>query len=149
MSTLAFRNLDVAPSDPVESWPYEGIVAAIERGSLSDWQRLAAAVRASPWGAVARAIEAYAGYGNERAVADLLMRAVSDARKAARRWEEQECARRVQQAIARSGLTARSFARECGTSAARLSTYATGKVQPSAAMLIRIERLAAAVRLGP
>lgn len=145
MSTLAFRNLDAAPSDPVESWPYEGIVAAIERGSLSDWQRLAAAIRASPWGSVARAIEAYAGYGDERAVADLLIRAISDAREAARRGEEQECARRVQQAIARSGHSARLFARECGTSAARMSTYVTGKVQPSAAMLIRIERLATAL----
>ena len=45
-------------------------------------------------------------------------------------------------AITRSGLTAAQFADLVGTSASRLSTDATGRVTPSAAMLVRIERLA-------
>ncbi|MDR1151363.1 MAG: helix-turn-helix domain-containing protein [Bifidobacteriaceae bacterium] len=45
-------------------------------------------------------------------------------------------------AIALSGLTAREFARRLGTSESRLSTYATGKVTPSATLLIRMENLA-------
>ena len=36
----------------------------------------------------------------------------------------------------------RSIAADIGTSPSRLSTYATGKVQPSAAMLLAIERAA-------
>lgn len=146
MSTLAFRNVDGSPSEPVETWPYEGIVAAIERGSLPDWRRLAVAVEASPWGRMARAIEEYATYGEERAVAALLTRRASDAREADRARDEAEVARRMRQAVVDSGLTAAAFARECGTSATRLSTYCTGKVQPSAAMLLRCVRRAE--RLG-
>lgn len=33
---LSFRNVDADPSDPVESWPYEGLVTAVERGGLAD-----------------------------------------------------------------------------------------------------------------
>jgi transcriptional regulator with XRE-family HTH domain len=46
----------------------------------------------------------------------------------------------VRHAIESSGLTAADFAASIGTSASRLSTYANGKVIPSAAMLLRIER---------
>jgi len=35
--------------------------------------------------------------------------------------------------------SAAAFATQVGTSASRLSTYATGRVTPSAAMLVRIE----------
>ena len=48
MSALRFRNLDVSPEEPVEDWPFEGVVTAIERGALPDWQRLAAAIKAEP-----------------------------------------------------------------------------------------------------
>ena len=40
---LKFRNIDASPDDPVETWPFEGIIAAVERGALPDWRRLAAA----------------------------------------------------------------------------------------------------------
>jgi hypothetical protein len=66
MSDLTFRNIDAAPTDRVETWPYEGLVAAIERGSLSDWRRIIAAVRRAPWGPAARRIEKYATYGEEK-----------------------------------------------------------------------------------
>jgi transcriptional regulator with XRE-family HTH domain len=48
----------------------------------------------------------------------------------------------VRQLIRESGLTAASFASRAGTSASRLSTYASGKVVPSAAMMLRLERVA-------
>jgi ribosome-binding protein aMBF1 (putative translation factor) len=51
-----------------------------------------------------------------------------------------EVAARVRAAIAASGLTASAFAQEVDTSASRMSTFATGRVVPSAAMLVRIER---------
>ena len=54
--------------------------------------------------------------------------------------EKAEVADRVRSAIDRSRLTNAQFAGEVGTSASRLSTYATGSVTPSASMLIRIER---------
>ena len=140
MSELRFRNVDANPSDPVETWPYEGLVAAIERGGLSDWRRIAAAVHRAPWGQVSRRVEEYASYGEEAAVAELLLETVRRARAATERAERTEVANRVRDAVAASGLTARQFAAEVGTSPSRLSTYSTGTVQPNAAMLLRIEQ---------
>lgn len=54
--------------------------------------------------------------------------------------EEYDVAQRIRSAIGRSNLTAADFAAAIGTSASRLSTYATGAVTPSAALLQRIER---------
>lgn len=140
MAELVFRNIDASPRDPVESWPYEGLVTAIERGSLSDWRRIAEAIRRAPWGSVARDVEAYAAYGDEADTAELLMEAIRRARRRAEQADRAEVTRRVGAAIRRSGLPARRFAAEVGTSASRLSTYRSGSVQPSAAMLLRIER---------
>ncbi len=142
MSELAFRNIDASPADPVESWPYEGLVTAMERGYLSDWKRIAAAIRAAPWGLTARSVLGYAGYGQEAGVAALLAETVRRARAHQESAERQEVAAAVRFAITESELTGKLFAAEIGTSASRLSTYATGRVQPSAAMLIRIQSTA-------
>ncbi len=53
---LKFRNLTASPDDPVEAWPFEGIVAAVERGTIPDRRRLADAIRADPWGPVAQQV---------------------------------------------------------------------------------------------
>lgn len=150
MAELVFRNIDASPHDPVESWPYEGLVTAIERGSLSDWRRIAAAIRQAPWGSVARGVEAYAAYGEEVDTAALLLEAIRRARVVAEEADRAEVTRRVRAAVERSGLPARRFAEEVGTSASRLSTYRSGSVQPSAAMLLRMERESArlAARAG-
>ena len=50
---LRFRNIDVSPSDPVETWSVEGLLTAIERGGIMDWRRVVAEVRADPAGEVA------------------------------------------------------------------------------------------------
>ena len=55
-TALRFRNIDASPDDPVETWPFEGILAAVERGTLPDWRRLATAIRTDPWGPVARQV---------------------------------------------------------------------------------------------
>ncbi len=140
MAQIAFRNVDASLADPVERWPYEALVAAIERGQLSQWARIARAVRRDPWGQVARDVEAYAQYGDDDGVISLLMESIRQAREEAEKAERAEVARRVQEAIASSGLSAERFARFVGTSASRLSTYRSGAVTPSAAMLVRIER---------
>ena len=137
--TLHFRNVDASPSDPVASWPYEALVIAIERGLVPDWQPIFAEVRAHPWGAVARKIALYLSYAQRTGVAALFGLAIERARSSAEQAEREEVARRVRSAIADSGLTAAEFAASIGTSASRLSTYANGKVMPSAATLVRIE----------
>lgn len=54
MPELKFRNLSVTPDDPVETWGVEGILAAIDRGSLRHWRRIVLAVRSEPGGDVAQ-----------------------------------------------------------------------------------------------
>lgn len=51
-TALKFRNITASPEDPVETWPFEGVLAAVERGTLPDWRRLARAIQADPWGPV-------------------------------------------------------------------------------------------------
>ncbi len=50
-SRLAFRNVDVQPENPVETWPQEAIATALARGGLSDWCRIVAAVTSGGAGA--------------------------------------------------------------------------------------------------
>jgi transcriptional regulator with XRE-family HTH domain len=53
---------------------------------------------------------------------------------------------RLDAAVAASGLSLRRFAHALGTSPSRLSSYRTGRVAPSAAFLLRAERIANALR---
>lgn len=137
--SVRFRNVDASPVGDVTSWPYEAFVTVIERGLVTDWQPVFAEVRRRPWGPVARKVERIAATTPDVAVGRLFAMAVVRARADADRADRTEVARRIRAAIAASGLTAAEFAAGLGTSASRLRTYATGKVTPSAAMLLRIE----------
>jgi len=138
VSALAFRNVDASPSDPVSAWPQEAIQTALERGGLSHWRRLAEAVRAEPWGPVARRIEEVLSYSRSYGVAPALERVIGRARQAAETAEREAVATEIQELVRRSGLSRAEFASRVGTSTSRLSTYATGKVIPSAALLLRM-----------
>jgi DNA-binding transcriptional regulator YiaG len=142
MSRLSFRNVDVSPDAPVEAWPLEAIQAGLERGSLPEWRRLAAAIRDQPWGVVARNVEEVLGYSRPYGVAEVMERVVEQARRDAERAERAAVADEVQRLVRQSGLSRQAFASRIGTSASRLSTYATGKVVPSAALLIRMQKAA-------
>ena len=141
MSALAFRNVDVTPDDPVSVWPQEALQTALERGSLADWRRLAAAVRESPWGPVARRLEEVLGYSRPYGVAAAFERAIEQAREAAEAAERATVAAEIRELIDRSNLSRAEFASRIGTSTSRLSTYARGKVTPSAALLLRMRSI--------
>lgn len=140
---LTFRNLEADPADPVESWPYEGLVAAIERGGFRDWQRVAAAIERDPWGEVAADVLAYLSYEHPYGVGPLMASVIAAARERARGEDRAAVAARVRELVSASGLTRRAFADAVGTSVTRLSTYCTGSVTPSAALLLRMERVSA------
>jgi len=140
--TLAFRNVDADPSDPVETWPYEALVTAIERGSVRDWARIVQAVEKRPWGDVARNVETLLSYDRPYGVAPLLERSIARARQRAEEQERDAVAIEVRALQERSGLGAEAFARAIGTSRSRLSTYRTGSVTPSAALMVRMRRVA-------
>lgn len=139
MMPVQFRNVDASPDDDINTWPYEALVTAIERGLVPDWQPVFAEIRRNPWGTAARRVTQIASDTDDEAVGTLFSRAVTHARSTAQASERAELAQRVRAAIAASGLSAAEFAAQVGTSASRLSTYATGRVTPSAAMLVRIE----------
>jgi len=140
---LAFRNVTADPSDPVTSWPTEAVQAALERGDLEHWQRLAAEISRHPWGTTARQVEEVLSHSRPYGVAELMESVIARARTHAEDDERRTVAAEIRQAIADSGLTRAEFAARIGTSTSRLSTYATGKVTPSATFMLRIRRLLA------
>lgn len=138
---LKFRNLDTSPGAPVREWPTEAILTALERGSLRDWRRIARIIEEDPWGEVARKTEQALRVSRPYGIAGLLERAIERARADAVCKERSEVASQVRQHLEASGLTQAEFAARIGTSASRLSTYLSGKVTPSAALLLRMQRV--------
>jgi DNA-binding transcriptional regulator YiaG len=141
-TALKFRNINASPDDPVDTWPFEGILAAIERGTLPDWSRLAAAIQADPWGPVAQQVLEAIRLSRPYGTAELLEGVVSRARKLAADSEREDVASEVREFVGRSGLSKQDFAERIGTSRTRLSTYMSGKVVPSAALMVRMRRVA-------
>ncbi len=139
---LTFRNLSIDPSSPVAQWPTEAVQAALERGDLGDWRRVVAEVRQDPWGRTARQVEEVLTHSRPYGVAELMDTAVARARADMEAIERQQVADTVREAIQRSGLSNAEFATRIGTSASRLSTYLRGNVIPSAALMVRIRRVA-------
>ncbi len=81
-------------------------------------------------------------YSRPYGVAKAIERVVARAREAAESSERQAVAAEVAQLVTKSGLTRAEFASRIGTSPPRLSTYVTGKVTPSAALLVRMRNIA-------
>ena len=131
--SLQFRNIQASADDPVESWGVEGVLTAIERGGLVHLRRVMQAALADPFGPVAEDL-LEATELTESPLAARMKALLLEAREG----EDAVVRRRVGDAIAVSGLSLREFAHRIGTSASRLSTYATGKVQPSASTFLRI-----------
>jgi transcriptional regulator with XRE-family HTH domain len=67
---------------------------------------------------------------------------VARARKMASDSERADVASEVQGLVDRSGLPKSEFAERIGTSRSRLSTYMSGKVVPSATLMVRMRRVA-------
>lgn len=141
--SVVFRNVDASPNDDVRTWPYEALVTVIDRGLVDDWRPIFVEIRRSPWGKVARRVEKYLSYREPDGVSTLFAVAIERARFDIEDADRGAVAARVREAVARSAATNAEFAQLVGTSASRLSTYMSGKVTPSAAMLLRIERSAA------
>ena len=139
---LAFRNLAITPEAPVSQWPTEAIQAALERGDLADWHRIVTEIQTDPWGNTARQVEEVLSHSRPYGVAEAMETAVSRARNRAEATERAVIAAEIREAIGHSGLSRAEFAAQIGTSASRLSTYVSGKVTPSATLMLRIRRVA-------
>jgi DNA-binding transcriptional regulator YiaG len=144
-TALKFRNIAASPDDPVETWPFEGVLTAVERGTLPDWRRLATAIRADPWGPVAQQVLEAIRLARPYGTAELLAGVIAGARKRAADSEREMVAAEIRDLLSGSGLSAQDFAERIGTSRSRLSTYMSGKVVPSAALILRMRRVAGAI----
>jgi DNA-binding transcriptional regulator YiaG len=142
VTSLAFRNVDASPGDPVSTWPQEAVQTALERGSLSSWRGLAGEIQAQPWGPVARRVEEILTYSRPYGIAAAMEAVIARARRASEESEREAVAAEVKELVDASRLTRAEFASRIGTSTSRLSTYVTGKVTPSAALLVRMRRVA-------
>src|ERR1700735_4134422 len=74
--------------------------------------------------------------------------AVDRARRQAIESERAEVASEVKRLVVDSGLTQQALADRIGTSRSRLSTYVSGKVVPSAALMVRMRCGVAAGRFA-
>jgi DNA-binding transcriptional regulator YiaG len=141
--TLRFRNLDFDPATPMDLWPAEAIETVIDRGVLSDWRKLADAIRRNPWGSAARTAETVISwdehYGVDALMANVIRRARADLTLRGRT----EYAAQIRAWRTQAGMTLRQFARAAGTSAPRLSAYENAKVAPTTDVLGRLRHVAA------
>ncbi|MGH9281179.1 MAG: helix-turn-helix domain-containing protein [Acidimicrobiales bacterium] len=137
--TVSFRNIDVDEAASIETWPAEAIEILIDRGSLSDWRRLASALASDPWGPLARtveqAIELDCHYGVDRIMERILQQQRSTSTLAGRR----RYADRLRELRQSAGLSMRQLAELTGTSAARISDYENARVSPTTDVLARLE----------
>lgn len=141
--SIALRNVDFDLDSDPRSWPFEALVTVLERGLVPDWRPIVQAITQQPWGEFPRRVTKATQMADDPRLEVLFSLVIDDARHQREHEEREEVAARVRTAIAHSGLTQAQFAREIGTSASRLSTYATGSVTPSAALLLRIEQVSA------
>ena len=98
-------------------------------------------MKAQPWGQVARELEEVLSYSRPYGIAKTMERVIERARRDAEAAERDAVATEVKRLINNSGLSRREFASRIGTSTSRLSTYATGKVVPSATLLLRMQTI--------
>ena len=138
----AFRNVDLDVDASVSTWPAEAIEIALDRGSLTEWRRLAAEIRRSPWGAVARTVADIVAWGEHDGVDRLMERVIERARSDVVVTGRARWARWLQDLRGATGLSMREFAALAGTSASRLSDYENGRVSPTTDALARLEHAA-------
>lgn len=146
MTGARLRNVDADLDAPVDTWPAEAIEILLDRGSLSDWRRLSAAIRANPWGPAARTVQNVASWDEHYGVDALMAEVIRDARSQLDKAARQRYAAHIRRWRKETGLSLRAFAQLVGTSASRLSDYERGKVAPTSDVLGRIEQLAQANR---
>jgi DNA-binding transcriptional regulator YiaG len=139
--TLQFRNLDFDATAPMDQWPAEAIETVIDRGSLSDWRQLVAAIRRNPWGPAARTAEIVIAWDEHYGVDTLMFQVIRHAREDIALQGRAEYAAQIRSWRAQAGMTLRQFALAAGTSASRLSDYENAKVAPTTDVLGRLRHV--------
>ncbi len=114
-------------------------------GTARDWRAFYATIGMNPWRPYATEVQELAHEAGMPWLADAVATCTALYRERREEEERAMVAGQIRAAIGASGCTQREFAQHVGTSASRLSTYVTGRVTPSAAMMLRINRTARAL----
>jgi DNA-binding transcriptional regulator YiaG len=147
--TTTFRNVDVDPASPVDEWPAEAVETLMDRGALSDWRRLAEAIRRNPWGPTARTVEQIAQWGEHYGVDALMLNVIRRAREEVDLRGRRQYAAQIRAWRLETGMNLRQFAFRAGTSASRLSDYENAKVAPTTDVLGRLRHVASVYAVSP
>ena len=130
------------PSTPEElRGVTERLIAHLGAGG-TPWREALWVVWKQPWGPTAQALPGRAAKAGLPALAQAFTALIEALRASAEGDERRAVAGEIRRLIDASGLTQRDFAALVGTSPSRLSTYVRGTVTPSAAMMLRIRRVA-------
>ena len=137
--TVSFRNVDVDESAPLATWPPEAIEILVDRGNLSDWRRIAAALAQDPWGPLARTVQEIVGIDSHYGVDRILERVLQRERERHTLAGRRRYADHLRDLRLSAGLSMRELAAAAGTSAARISDYENARVAPTTDLLARLE----------
>jgi DNA-binding transcriptional regulator YiaG len=80
-------------------------------------------------------------YSRPYGAGSAMERVIVETREATEAEERKAVAADVDRLVRTSGLSRTEFASRIGTSTSRLSTYVTGRVTPSAALLVRMRHV--------
>ena len=116
----------------------------VHHGNARRWRAALLPLIESPWGPYGEHVVRLCQEADLPVIGEVLQECRKVYQRRQERRERDAIAREIRRLVAISGLTQRQFASQIGTSPSRLSTYVNGRVVPSAAMLLRIRRVAQA-----
>jgi len=130
------------PGTPVRTVEDAAALFSFGAGDLRGWRGQAALLAANPWAPYAADLQHLLEQAGMTVAAQRIEDITQVYRRRLEKHERLQVAQFIRKAVEESGLLQREFAQLVGTSASRLSTYMNGGVTPSAAMLLRIRRVA-------
>jgi hypothetical protein len=132
------------PTPQVDS--VEELLDIAGNGSITEWRHLMALATESAWSPYAvRLVELAAEAGHPHA-ASVIAALIDLSREQQAEAERATVAREIGRLVALSGVPEPEFAEWMGTTPNHLSTYASGTVTPSAAVMLRISRTSVALQ---
>jgi DNA-binding transcriptional regulator YiaG len=138
---LLLQGAEDLPRTPPIRTP-DQLMDLVHHGNARRWRAALLPLIESPWGPYGEHIVKLTKDAGLDVIHDILQECRKVFRQRQEQRERDAIAREIRRLVAISGLTQRQFASQIGTSPSRLSTYVNGRVIPSAAMLLRIRRVA-------
>lgn len=141
-SAAAVSPLAAYEHKPVEFWPTAAIAAAVKSGDIAVWQRFVVALKRDPYGRTARQVEEVLATVSSPGITKALAEVLARSRAHLEADERAVVGAQVRALLDRSGLGTREFASRIGVSSDQLTSYLDGEISPSAAQMVRMQRLA-------